>query len=92
MHFLTQRELLDLNDFMMGYISLMEKCGVYSVNCQNQELKGIIQKHQNILQHHYSNLRKFMEEASGVQTGLAANAPLTGTTYRVQYPQQEQHF
>lgn len=90
MHFLTQKELLELNDYMMSHISLMEKYGMYSMQCQDQELKGIIQRHQNMLQHHYSNLRKFMEEASGVQTGLTATAPLTGTTYQAQTQFQQQ--
>jgi len=89
MHFLTERELLELNDYMMSHISLMEKYGMYSVQCRDLELKGIIQRHQNMLQHHYSNLRRFMEEASGAQTGLTATAPVTGTTYQAQYPQQQ---
>ncbi|MBI2874605.1 MAG: hypothetical protein HYY09_05925 [Firmicutes bacterium] len=70
MAWLTQKEILELNDRLMEHAALIEKYGAYSAQSQDQQLRELVQRHQGIFQRHYNEMRSFLQRAQGaIQTG-----------------------
>ena len=58
---ITQREALDIADRMLEHQTVIEKLGFYVNQCDDPQLKQIIQRHQGTMQQHYNTLSGFLQ-------------------------------
>ncbi len=64
---LSEKEVMDLNERILGHISLMEKYRVYSQQCPDQQVRDLVSRHQQVLQNHYQQMIGFMQNAQSMQ-------------------------
>jgi len=67
---LSEREVLELGERIMGHVSLVEKYGVYAQQCPDPQVRDIVARHQQVMQNHYQTMIGFMQnvQPGGVAT------------------------
>lgn len=68
---MTERELLAISDHIRSHMGLVEKYSMYSQIVQDQEIKQLLQSHQNIMQEHVQTLRSMVQPQAGAYTTQA---------------------
>ncbi len=69
---LSEREVIELNERIMGHLSLMEKYRVYTQLCPDPQVRDMAARHQQVFQNHYQTMIGFMQNAQNLQAVTAA--------------------
>lgn len=68
---LTEREVLELSERIMSHMSLIEKYGIYARNCPDQQVKDLINRHQQVMQNHFQTMVGFMQNSQNITAGAS---------------------
>ena len=63
----TEREVLDLNDRILGHIGLMERFRMFSRQCPDPQVRDVVTRQQQMLQNHYQMMTGLMQNAQNMQ-------------------------
>ncbi len=67
---LSEKEVMEMGERIMGHISLIEKFGVYAQQCPDPQVRDLLNRHQQILQNHYQAMMGFMQNVQNVPGGF----------------------
>jgi len=63
---LAEREVLELSERAMGHLALIEKYRTYARQTPDNQVRDILNRHQQVLQQHYQMMMGFLQNAQGV--------------------------
>ncbi|HEY3314545.1 MAG TPA: hypothetical protein VGL40_04595 [Bacillota bacterium] len=82
---MTEIELLQLNEAMKGTEACLEKAAVLAGQCEDQEVRNMLERTQRIYQQHYDEMVRLVNE-SNVTEGFTAETRRTVTGAHHQNP------
>lgn len=74
---LTQKEVLEIHERAMGHQALIEKYNVFSRQCNDPQVKNLLEQHKQIHYNHYKILMDLLQNYQGVGQQNLQNYELT---------------
>ena len=71
---LSEKEVKDLGERILGHVSLIEKYGLYARQTTDPQVRDILVRHQQVFQNHYQSMVGLVQNAQNITSWISTQA------------------